>query len=91
MEVDNEKMKEYANFLQDNSRGIIALCNLIEESLTVAKQCMDQQSGQGAAARLQQNIENIKANVPISDNANQRLELALKYLIDLDGLFGKGR
>jgi len=54
----------------------------------VAVQCMDQQSGRGAAQRLAQNLENIKANVPISDDASKRLILSKKHVIDAGNVFG---
>lgn len=41
MNVDTGKMAEYADFLEENSRKIIALCTKIEEGLEVAIQCMD--------------------------------------------------
>jgi len=59
MNVDTGKMAEYADFLDETSRRIIELCNNIEETLVLAVQCMDQQSGRGAAQRLAQNLENI--------------------------------
>ena len=64
MNVDTGKMTEYADFLDETSRKIVALCSKIEESLIIAVQCMDQQSGRGAAQRMAQNLENIKNNVP---------------------------
>lgn len=80
MDVITEKMAEYANFLDENSRNIETLCNMIEQQLQVAVQCMDQQSGRNAALRMAQNIENVKNNRPISDNASERLVLAKKLV-----------
>ena len=42
MNVDTVKMSEYADFLDDNSQKIIALCTKIEECLIIAVQCLRQ-------------------------------------------------
>ena len=89
MNVDTVKMSEYADFLDDNSQKIIALCTKIEECLIIAVQCMDQQSGRGAAQRMAQNLENIKNNVPISDDASKRLVLSKKYIDSAGTVFGR--
>ena len=89
MNVETTKMSEYADFLEENSKKIIALCTSIEESLSLAVQCMDQQSGRGAAQRMQQNMENVKNNVPISDDACKRLILSLKYVNSAGNVFGR--
>ena len=89
MNVNTQKMEEYASFLEENSRNIIALCNKIEECLTIAVQCMDQQSGRGAAQRMAQNLENIKKNVPVSDDAGKRLILSKKYVDSAGQVFGR--
>lgn len=89
MNVNTNKMSEYAEFLNENSRNIIALCNKIEQNLLIAVQCMDQQSGRGAAGRMAQNLENIKKNVPISEDASQRIVLAKKYIGDAGRVFGR--
>ncbi len=88
MNVDTGKMQAYAEFLEDKSENIIELCNRLEENLLVAVQCMDQQSGRGAAQRLTQNLENIKASVPISDDACKRLILSLKHINSAGKVFG---
>lgn len=88
MNVDTGKMQAYADFLEDKSANIIELCNRIEENLMVAVQCMDQQSGRGAAQRLAQNLDNIKASVPISDDACKRLILSLKHVNNAGNVFG---
>lgn len=80
MNFDTDKMREYSEFLEENSRKIGELCIKIEESLMLAVQCMDQQSGRGAAQRMEQNLNNIKNNVPISDDASRRLVLSKKYI-----------
>lgn len=89
MNVDTGKMGEYAEFLDENSRKIVELCTKIEETLVVAVQCMDQQSGRGAAQRMAQNLENIKKNVPISDDASKRLVLSKKYVDSASSVFGR--
>ena len=89
MNVDTVKMSEYAEFLDENSQKIIALCTKIEECLIIAVQCMDQQSGRGAAQRMAQNLENIKNNVPISDDASKRLVLSKKYIDSAGTVFGR--
>lgn len=88
MNVNTQKMEEYAEFLEENSRKIIVLCNKLEESLVMVVQCMDQQSGRSAAQRMAQNLENIKNNVPISDDASKRLILSKNMLIVLDEFSG---
>lgn len=89
MNVDTQKMEEYAEFLEENSRKIIDLCNKLEENLIIAVQCMDQQSGRSAAQRLAQNLEKIKSNVPISDDASKRLVLSKKYIDNARHVFGR--
>lgn len=89
MNVNTQKMEEYAEFLEENSRKIIALCNKLEESLVIAVQCMDQHSGRSAAQRMAQNLENIKNNVPISDDASKRLVLSKKYVDGAGRVFGR--
>ena len=89
MNVETTKMSEYAEFLDENSRKIIALCTNIEQCLEMAVQCMDQESGQGAAQRMSQNMENIKSNVPISDDASKRLVLSRKYVDSAGSVFGR--
>jgi len=89
MNVETTKMAEYAAFLDENSRKIIALCTEIEGCLAVAIQCMDQQSGRGAALRMEKNMDNIKRNVPISDDASKRLVLAKKYIDSAGTVFGR--
>ena len=89
MNVDTGKMTEYADFLDETSRKIVALCLKIEESLIMAVQCMDQQSGRGAAQRMAQNLENIKNNVPISDDASKRLVLSKKHVDSAGNVLGR--
>ena len=89
MNVNTQKMEEYAEFLEENSRRIVALCNQLEEGLVIAVQCMDQQSGRSAAQRMAQNLENIKNNVPISDDASKRLTLSKKYVDSARHIFGR--
>lgn len=89
MNVNTQKMGEYAEFLDENSKKIIALCNKLEENLAIAVQCMDQQSGRSAALRMAQNLENIKSNVPISDEASKRLILSKKYIDSAGRAFGR--
>lgn len=88
MIVNTQKMGEYADFLEENSARIKELCNEIEESLIIAVQCMDQQSGRAAASRMARNLENIKKNVPISDDASKRLVKSKKYIGDARNVFG---
>lgn len=89
MNVNTGKMTEYAEFLDETSRKIVSLCSKIEESLIMAVQCMDQQSGRSAAQRMAQNLENIKNNVPISDDASKRLVLSKKYVDSAGQVFGR--
>lgn len=89
MNVNTQKMGEYADFLEENSGKIIALCNKLEQDLTMAGQCLDQQSGRAAVKRMMQNLENIKKNVPISDDACRRLILSRKYIDSATQIFGR--
>lgn len=89
MNVNTQKMEEYAEFLEENSRKIIELCNKLEESLVMAVQCMDQESGRSAAQRMAQNLENIKNNVPISEDASKRLILSKKHIDSAGQVFGR--
>ena len=89
MNVNTQKMEEYAEFLEKKKRKIIVLCNKLEESLVMVVQCMDQQSGRSAAQRMAQNLENIKNNVPISDDASKRLILSKKYVDSAGRVFGR--
>lgn len=89
MNVNTQKMEEYAEFLEENSRKIIELCNKLEESLAMAVQCMDQQSGRSAAQRMAQNLENIKKNVPVSEDASKRLVLSKKHIDSAGQVFGR--
>lgn len=88
MNVNTEMMQRYADFLEDKSRQIIALCNALNTNLSVARQCMDQSSGQNAATRMNQNIENIKRSVPVADSAAKRLVLSKKHVIGATQVFG---
>ena len=87
MNVNTLKMEEYAAFLEENSRNIVDLCNKLEECLAIAVQCMDQHSGRAAALRMAENIENIKNNVPISNDAAKRLQLSKKYIHSATDVF----
>lgn len=89
MNVNTELMAQYAEFLEDHSRQIIQLCNQLEACLTMAVQCMDQQSGRAAALRMAQNVENIKSNVPMADDACQRLILSKSYVEGATQVFGR--
>lgn len=89
MDVNTGKMMEYAEFLDDTSTKIVTLCTKIEESLMLAIQCMDQQSGLRAAQRMTQNLENIKNNVPISNDAKKRLVLSKKHIDSASSIFGR--
>ena len=89
MELNTSLMEEYAQFLEDHSRQIVELCGQLEECLAIAAQCMDQQSGLAAASRMAQNVENIRNNVPMSDDACKRLVLARKRVDSATQVFGR--
>ena len=80
MNLNTELMEAYAQFLEDHSRQIVDLCGQLEECLSIATQCMDQESGLAAAARMAQNVENIRRNVPAADDACKRLVLTRKQV-----------
>lgn len=89
MNVDTSAMSQYAEFLESHSQAIVSLCNQLEECLLIAVQCMDQQSGHAAAYRMGQNLENIKRNVPMADDAGKRLILSLKHINSATQVFGR--
>lgn len=91
MNLNTASMREYAEFLEENSSRIIALCASLEANLMSAIQYMDQASSLYAVKRMTQNIENIKNSVPINDDACKRLILALKRVQDAQNVFGRGR
>lgn len=88
MNLDTGKMRECAEFLEENSNQIKRVCEEIEEYIQIASQCMDQESGRGAAQRMAISVENIKNNVPINDDACKRLVLSLKHVGDAGNVFG---
>ena len=89
MTIETEQARRCAETLENNSRAIIQLCNDIEEMLSVAVQCMDSEGGRAAAARMNQNMENIKRSVPVEDDACKRLILALKQIAETSRTFGR--
>lgn len=89
MNVNTALMAQYAQFLEEKSRHIVALCNQLNANLGVASQCMDQNSGRSAAARMAQNIENVKKSVPISDDAAKRLVLSKRHVDSAGQVFGR--
>ena len=89
MNINTQKLGEYAVFLDENSANITALCNEMGELLTIAVQCMDQQSGKQAALRMANNLENIKKSVPVSADVSERLALAKKMIDDIVTNFGR--
>lgn len=89
MQVNTVLMTQYAQFLEEKSRQIVALCNQLNTNLSIAHQCMDQQSGRSAAVRMAQNIENVKKSVPISDDAAKRLILSKKHVDSAGQVFGR--
>lgn len=89
MNVNTALMQNYATFLEEKSRQIVALCNALNTNLSVATQCMDQSSGHAAAARMGQNIENIKKSVPVADSASKRLVLSKKHVEAATQVFGR--
>lgn len=87
MELNRGLMSQYAEFLEENTRQIVELCNNVQEALAIARHCLDQSSGVVAAAELYNNMENIRKAVPIEDNAIKRLVLAKKYSMDAENVF----
>lgn len=88
MELDTTQIKAYADFLEENSRQIISVCNSLEGSLSEALNFMDQKSALMATRRMVGNIENIKKSVPISDDACKRLILVLRRIQNAQDTFG---
>lgn len=88
MNVDTGRMKEYADFMEEQSSKIINLCDQIEQSIGETIQYMDQVSGLNAAKNLMENMENIKACVQFSDNTCQKLVHAKMLIEDAGSVFG---
>ena len=88
MNVDTSRMQEYADFMEEQSRQIINLCNQIEQSMGEAIQYMDQVSGLNAAKNLMENMENIKVCAQFSDDTCKKLVLAKKRIEDASRVFG---
>ena len=91
MELDPELMGQYADFLEEFSEHITGLCRQMEELSTTASQCMDQLTGLKACRSLIDNMENIIANVPVADDACQRLILAIRRIAAAREVFEHGR
>ncbi|MBO4696641.1 MAG: hypothetical protein J5643_05055 [Lachnospiraceae bacterium] len=87
MNLDTGKMGEYADFLETKCNEIRSLCGNMEELLSVATQCLDQESGRSAARRLQDCVENIMKSVPIAEDASKRLVLAKKRVEEAEQVF----
>lgn len=88
MELDTEKIKEYASFLEENSREIVSLCNQLENSLSNALNYMDQKTALMATRRIVGNMEAIKKCVPLNDEECKRLILVLKLIQNAQDTFG---
>lgn len=88
MELDTTQIKAYADFLEENSRQIVSVCNSLEESLGEALNFMDQKSAVMATRRMVGNIENIKESVKNNDGAYQRLILVLRRIQNAQDTFG---
>lgn len=88
MELSPREMGQYAQFLEEHSRQIQQLCRSMEELTAMASQCMDQKTGLVAARDLLTNMENIRKNVPMSDEASRRLILAMKRVASIGESFG---
>ncbi len=88
MNFNTTSMAQYAQFLEDHSRKIVNLCEHLEGCLSMAVQCMDQQSGRQAAVRMAQNIETIKKSAPMADNASKRLILSMRQVESARQVFG---
>ena len=91
MELNPQLMGQYAEFLEEFSAQITALCHQMEQLGYTASQCMDQVAGLQACKALMTNMENIIANVPVADDACQRLILAMKRVAAAQQTFGHGR
>lgn len=88
MELDTTQIKAYADFLEENSRQIVSVCNSLEESLGEALNFMDQKSAVMATRRMVGNIENIKESVKNNDGAYKRLILVLRRIQNAQDTFG---
>ena len=89
MELDTARMREYQEFLEDHTSKIETICMEMDEYIQIAAQCMDPESGRGAAQRMMQNIENIRKNIPISDGVSKRLTMGLKGIDEAKNIFGR--
>lgn len=92
MELSPTQMGQYAQFLEEHSRQILQLCQNMEQLTAMASQCMDQKTGLVAARDLLANMETIKKNIPMSDDACHRLILTMKQVAAIgDSFGGRGR
>ena len=64
LKLNPMEMKKYVDFLELKATELQTLCKQFDEQLIVATQCMDQLSGQTAAARLTRTMKQISQNIP---------------------------
>ena len=81
-------MREYEKFLETKSAELAQLCEKFGEQLIIATQCMDQLSGQIAAAALTRNMEEIKKNIPRATDTTAQIVKARKLAQEAANIFG---
>ena len=88
MEIDTKKLLDYANFMEDHCKRIETLCKALESDMAFAILCMDELNGKPTARRLQENIEQLRSNLPVGTDVYERLMEARKIILDLLGQEG---
>ena len=91
MNVDTVKMGDYSDFLETKCTEIRSISGQMKEFLSIASQCMDQESGRAAVRRLQDCIDNILKSIPIASDASKRLVLAKKRVEEAEQVFHRRR
>ena len=81
-------MSEYEKFLETKSAELALLCEKFGEHLIMGTQCMDQLSGQIAAAALTRNMEEIKKNIPRATDTTAQIVKARKLAQEAANVFG---
>ena len=73
MNIDIKKLVDYTNFLEAHCKQIELLCKALESDMAFAVLCMDELNGKPTAKRLQDNIEQLRSNLPVGTDVYERL------------------
>lgn len=89
LKLNPMEMKKYVDFLELKATELQTLCKQFDEQLIVATQCMDQLSGQTAAARLTRTMKQVSQNIPRTAAAAQPIVKASRLANDATKVFSK--